>query len=378
MNVTAKWIIGLSIVIALGAYVVLGDIAREDTQGESIVIGFIAPLTGDASVYGIPKRNTVELAVSEINKTGGVDGHLLRVIYEDGKCTGGGAVDAAHRLVDVKEVEVIIGGFCSNESVSAEPITTANDIFLVSAGSSSPDLTDVSPLFARTYPSDASQGAVLANAAFERGWRKIAFIQEQLDYPLGIYRAFAQRFETLGGAVVVEEFQATETEFLSYLMRLQVTNPDALFIDTQTAASASRVVEQITELEWEVPLLISDAPATDLKFTSAYAEFLEGALAAVVDVDSNNEIFQHLKTQYEMQYGSLPYANYMQVVYDTVYLLADGIADVGYDATALAAWVRETEGWSGASGVVDIGENGDRLGGHHLKSISDGMLVNIQ
>jgi len=370
------FIIGSILILCVAVFFLTAkqEFHREDT--DTIVLGFIAPLTGDASLYGEPKRNTVELAVAEINIAGGINGHLLEVLYEDGKCDGYRATQAAQMLIEAG-VEIILGGFCSNESVSAEPITTEAEVFLFSAGSSSPDLTDVSPFFARIYPSDASQGVVLANSAYARGWRTVAFMQEQLDYPLGIYNTFRQRFTALGGSVISETFPTSQRDFGDAIRRLQQQSPDALFVDTQTSVAAARIIEEVSNNEWSVPLILSDSVAADEQFIAENAVALNGAIAALFSVDESNERFIHLEKSYEEQYGPLVYPQYMQTVYDAVHMVADALMAVGNDGEAVARWVREAEGWSGASGRVDIGKNGDRLGGHKLKVIRGGVLQGI-
>ncbi|MDI6721115.1 MAG: ABC transporter substrate-binding protein, partial [Candidatus Aenigmarchaeota archaeon] len=95
-------------------------------SAQTVKIGFIAPLTGDAAVYGLPLKNMVELATEEINSQGGIDGKKVEIIYEDGKCNGKDAATAMQKLVSVDKVRVIFGGFCSSESLGAEPIATQN------------------------------------------------------------------------------------------------------------------------------------------------------------------------------------------------------------------------------------------------------------
>ena len=169
-------------IIIIGGAMPLTD---KPAEKESIKIGFIAPLTGEAATYGLMGQNVVKLAADEINAQGGINGRHLEIIYEDGKCNGAAAATAIQKLVEFDKVEVVFGGFCSSESLGAEPIATQNKVLLFSLGSSSPALTGKSPFFARDYPSDASQGAVLAEIAYnKKGWRNVALIQEQLDYPL--------------------------------------------------------------------------------------------------------------------------------------------------------------------------------------------------
>ena len=48
-----------------------------------IKIGVIAPLTGDAAIYGSALKKGMDLALEEINGKGGINGAKLTLIYED-------------------------------------------------------------------------------------------------------------------------------------------------------------------------------------------------------------------------------------------------------------------------------------------------------
>ncbi len=342
---------------------------------EPIKLGFIGPLTGDAAIYGEPARAIVEMAVAEINATGGVNGQPLQVIYEDGKCSGKDAASAMQKLVNADNVQAVIGGFCSSESLAAEPIATQNKVLLFSPGSSSPDLTGKSQFFARDYPSDASQGQVLADIAYsDKGWKKIAFIQEQLDYPLGIYKAFHAEFTKLGGTVTKEEFPKETTDFRSIIAKVKAGKPDALFIDTQAPAASERILKQIQELKWKPSLLFADI-IDDPKILQNNAAAMEGALLAIFGTDPANAKFQTMTSSYKQKNGvDVPYQSYAQTEYDSVYILRDGLLAVGNNGEKLAVWMRSVSNWPGASGAVTIGADGDRVGGHVAKVIKNGNV----
>ena len=369
-------IIVLIILVAAGLYfsgqkpTTSGSVPVEDKN--PIKIGVILPLTGDAATYGLAGKNVIELALEEINLDG-VNGRKLEFIYEDGKCGGPDAATAANKLVNLDKVKVILGGFCSSESLAAEPIATQNKVFLFSLGSSSPALTGKSKFFSRDYPSDSTQGKVLAEIANKRNWKKVAFIQEQLDYPLGIYNAFTTNFEKLGGKTVKEEFATSITDFRSILLKLKTENPDALFVDTQTPASGERILKQLEELNWKPNLLISDATAGDLETVKRNAEILEGALAAEFGIDENNSKYKHMLEAYKNKYNKeTEFLSYAQTEYDGVFLIRDAIKSVGYDGEKIANFMRTVKDWQGASGSVTIGQDGDRTGGHVAKIIKNG------
>ncbi len=373
-NNVLVWIVAI-IVIVGAVYTIITNKTSQNDKQETIKIGVIVPLSGDAAFYGEPARNIYQMAVNEINASGGINGKKINLIVEDGKCSGKDGANAASKLITVDKVKIIIGGFCSSESLSAVPIALENKVFMISAGSSSPALTGISDYFVRNYPSDATQGSTLAQLAYtNKQWKKIAFIQEQTDYALGIYNAFNNKFSELGGTVVKEEFPSTVTDFKTILTKLRNENPDALFVVPQTPAAADRIFKQMADLGWKPSLIVSDAVSGANEMVQRNKSALEGAFAAEFGVDPTNSIFKNFINEYQKQFGKeMPYQSYGQTEYDAVYMIRDAIKAVGTDTSKIAAWFRSVKDWKGASGLVEIGADGDRIGGHVVKIIRNGI-----
>ncbi|MCB9798888.1 ABC transporter substrate-binding protein [Candidatus Nomurabacteria bacterium] len=348
----------------------------EAQEMEPIKIGFISPLTGEAATYGEPGKNVTAMAVEEINAAGGINGQMLEVIYEDGKCNGKDASNAMNKLATVDKVQAIIGGFCSGESLAAAPIANDHKILLFSPGSSSPDLTEQGgAFFFRNFPSDATQAQVLADVAYnKKEWRKIAIIQEQTDYAEALQSSFAANFTELGGEVMVEKFPTGSADFRTPLTKLKGFEPDALFLAVQTDKPAENILRQASELGWEVDLMGSDIMSGG-EVAKSSPELLEGMFVAEFGVN-HGEAFDAFNAAYKAKYGEdVPYAAYAQTEYDAVYQLADALKEVGNDGEALRDWFANSSGWEGVSGAVEFTENGDRTVGHVPLIIHDGAVV---
>ncbi len=364
------------VVVVLGLWYFGG---KSTTDASAIKIGFIAPLSGDAAVYGEPARNMVAMAIGEINAAGGINGRQIEVVYEDGKCSGPYAASAAQKLVNVDKVQVIIGGFCSGESLASVPVAEQGKVALFSPGSSSPDLTGKSPYFVRNYPSDSAQGSVLAEAAYAKGWKKVAFLQEQTDYALGVQKAFSEKFTSLGGTVVKEEFPTPTSDFRSMLAKLKSQNPDALFIDSQTPAVFEKILKQLQDSKWKVALIGNDVLAGMPDLLTRNAALLEGALTAEFGINPANPKFAKMLADYKTKYAiELPYQSYAQTEYDAVYMVRDAILAVGYDGTKIVQWLREVKDWQGASGSITMQANGDRASAHSLEVIRGGKVEQVK
>jgi branched-chain amino acid transport system substrate-binding protein len=389
MDKATKTIVGIVVaVVIIGGIYALAKNNKKTSQtyggatqtaAATYKVGVILPLTGDAASYGEPGRNVYQMAVDEVNSSGGVDGKNLELVVEDGKCNGKDASNAMEKLVNVDKVQFVMGGFCSSESLAAAPIATTAKVPLVSPASTSPALTGVSPFFDRIIPSDASQGSLDAQVAYDKGWRKVAFIQEQTDYALGIYKAFSEKFQSLGGTVMKEEFPTGTSDFRTQLTKLRGQNPDALFLDGQASASTQRILKQLTDMSWKPHFLINEATAGDAQTIADNKTLLEGAIGAEFRTDLANAKFQHLLDAYKKKYGAdLPYQSYAQNEYDEVFMVRDGIKAVGYDGQKLADWLRSVKDWDGASGKITIKSDGDRESGYSSEMVQDGKMVALK
>ena len=102
---------------------------KENSQASSdtILLGGIGPLTGDAAMYGISTYNGVQLAIDEINEAGGVLGKKIVLNKMDDKNDTVEAANAFNKLVEEKIV-ALIGAVTSKPSDAVAQIAAGNKI----------------------------------------------------------------------------------------------------------------------------------------------------------------------------------------------------------------------------------------------------------
>ncbi len=354
-------------------------ISRADrSAADEYKVGFIIPLSGDGLVYGEPLRNTAQLAVDEINAAGGIDGKLIVPIFEDGKCNGTAGANAAQKLINVDKVKVIIGGVCSNETLSALPIAESGKVALISPSASTPDLSGKSAYFFRVYPSANAQGRLLANHAYDQGKRNVAFISEQDDFTKGIQNAFAEAFDAKGGNIIEETFLPGTKDFKTQLSKLKAQNPDVLFINPLNPGTGDIIIRQLAVMGWKPQIIINDPITGDLPTIQKNKAMLEGAWTSEFTVDASNSKYANLVTGYKAKYGKeISFQTFAQTMYDSVYVVRDGIDAVGYNGAKISKWGRSIKDWQGASGSITIDSNGDRVGGPILEVIKEGAMTKL-
>ena len=78
-----KRTLGLILIVFIG-FVLIAGCTQEQTPKDELKIGVVASMTGPASTTGKDIWQSAQLAADEINAEGGVLGHPIKAIVEDG------------------------------------------------------------------------------------------------------------------------------------------------------------------------------------------------------------------------------------------------------------------------------------------------------
>jgi len=380
MNKTNQIIWGIVGVVVIVALIYLGVTAIGPTLGENsdepIKIGWIGPLTGDAISYGEPIKNAVVLAVEEINNSGGINGQPIKMIYEDGQCSGSGAVSAAQKLINIDKVKIIIGGVCSGETLAIAPIIEEAEVLVLSASASSPDITTAGDYIFRNNPSDDAAGKDLAQLIIKK-YSKVAVISENTDFAQGNKRVFEETFKSLGGEIVIsEDFNPDIKDFRSSLTKIKGSDAEALLISPQTEIAGGNIINQVKALGINLPLY-GNVVLSGNKVFEIVGKNAEGMITVVLPgVSKDNPIAEEFLTKYQEKYGELTFEFYLGAAYDDVYILKQAITEVGLDTQRIKDYLYELKDYSGVIGTYGFDENGDLLGlEYDIKQVQDGQFV---
>lgn len=349
-------------------------------QDEKIEIGFIAPLSGEYAIYGKPLMKSIEFAFNEINENGGINGEKLELLTEDGKCNVAGGATAAQKLVNIDQVKIIIGGFCSGETLGAGPIVEENKVILFSAASTSPDITKAGDYIFRNVPSDALAGREIAKTAMKKGDKKIAILTENTDFAFTITREFKESFNELNGNVVYEDnFLTNNNDFRTILLKLEDEKPDAIYIVTTSPSALINLLKQMQELGIKLQIYSTTMLASS-DLVSENANILEGAIFATEKFDQNSilasNLFSELKSNYPEIDKNIPQI-YLATIYDASYIIRDSLLTCGEDTECIKNYLYSIENRMGAAGSLTIDENGDAKKEYSIMQINNGIATEI-
>lgn len=186
-----------------------GDSSEGSTGAGELTVGVLVPLTGDLADFGGPGSDAANLAQAQVNQAAEDAGFdlTMTLVEEDTKTDPQGAQQAATKVIDSDSVSAIAGPWASSETIPvAENVSVAAGVPLVSPSATNPDITglDDNNLVFRTAPSDALQGQVIAQAmADEFGAEARVVTAHRNDaYGSALVGEFTKAWEAGGGEVI--------------------------------------------------------------------------------------------------------------------------------------------------------------------------------
>ena len=324
---------GLWVAILTLALVALACVGEGQTEG-AFRIGVMESLTGPGETYGTVANQAKQMAADEINAAGGVNGRPLELIAEDSQCSAQGAVAAYAKLTDVDGVRIILGTSCSSAMLGAAPLAEADRVILFSGLASNPDIANAGDYIFRTQISDVQVGIDTGNLLWADGIRKLATITESTDYAEGVRRTSVAQFDKRGGAVVAEEFYASDvTDFRTQLSKLFDAKPDALHLAPQSEFAAGAIIRQAREVGYDGPIYAETVSVGTTALDIA-GDAATGMKAITADLDPDNPKAREVLTDFRERYNYVTLPWHLGSAYDDVYIAAECLKQTNDDQDA--------------------------------------------
>ena len=352
--------VGISVVVVVLALVwwfTFGTGQQTDRQSY-LELGAVLPLTGDTASYGQAAQRGIDLAVETINAGGGVNGKMVKVVYEDTQGQATVAVSGFQKLITVNQVPLVFGAAASSISLALCPIANEEKVILFSPISSSQALTkEGGPFFFRVCPSDVVQAFMMAEWIQEEGHRTAGVIFVKNSWGEGLKNEFESRFQAIGGEVVaIEAVQEGVRDLRAQLTKVKAADPDALYAITY-GREGGALLRQAKELAFTKPIYGADVwGSPELLETAGDAA---NGVQIVVPTKLEGSDYESFAAKFQSKYGEEP-DTYAAYAYDMTIIAVDALrkAPSGEELRrALGATSHE-----GVTGLTRFDENGDVVG----------------
>ena len=340
----------------------------------TVKIGFLA--SGSRVTY----PNGGQIAVAEINASGGLLGMPIELVTEVGIPTPEAAVEAASNMILGDGIIALVGPNRSAHAIPIGALVEEHSLPMITTTATNPALTNSSDFVFMAAFTDAYQGAVMARfAAEELGLTSVAVLTQSGEiYSEGISEFFINNFTAAGGTIAASEFYAiTDTDFTEQLNNIATATPEALFI-----AGWVQQVGPITQQAHTLPLLNAAGEPTLLLGTDTWdnpilldnedaeieGSFFSGHFSAATDKPSGKTFVE----TYQAAYGELPLGGHA-VSYDATKVMLAAIERAGsFDGAAIRDQLAATENYIGATNIASYDENRHPTKSAVIFTITDG------
>ncbi len=330
------------------------------SSGDQIVIGGLAPLTGNVSVYGIATNNGIQLAFEEINKAGGVLNKQIKYVYEDEKGDATEATNAYRKLVNQNKVVAIIGDVTSKPAAAVAQASVADNMPILTATATALNVTQAGKNVFRVCFTDPEQGEIMANYTKKLGKKTAAIIYDTSDdYSKGLRDSFKATAEKLGITVVADEGYANSkvVDFKAQLTNIKAKNPDVLFVPTYYE-NAALIAVQAKEIGLNAQFIGADGwDGVIGKIDKTNMDAVNGAFyCSQYTAESTDQRVQDFIKNYKARFNMDP--NQFSVLgYDAAYMMVEAIKNAGStDKQAIIDALAKLE-YNGLTGQMHFDEN---------------------
>lgn len=225
-------------------------------QTPEVKVGFLLPLTGSFAEAGQLIKTAVEMAIDEINTSGGIKsmkGAKLVAVF--GNST---SVDEANtetnRMISRDKVSAIVGAYSSGATISSTVIAERNKVPYLVPNALADEITARGLKFVFKTVPHFSQFAINSGemvAQFSGGAAKTcALVRENNFFGNVVSREFNKHIGNYGLKVLKDNvFPTNPTTFEDVILSLKRDNPDVVFAAGEPS-SITLLFKQLAELKY--------------------------------------------------------------------------------------------------------------------------------
>lgn len=290
-----RWFGRMLALVAAGLMLAPGAMAQQ-----TVKIGAIYPLSGNAASAGNFSKAAIELGVDIINNAHpdlkdlplaatqglpGLGGAKIEVIFADNQGTPAAGQNQALRLITEEKVVALLGAYQSGITVTASAMAERHGIPFLTPESVAANLTERGfKWFFRTTPVAGDIAKAYMEFLKERkaGGQKIdtiAIVNENTEYGTSIATVVKDEAAKSGfNVALVIPYPANTTDVQPQVLQLKEKNPDVVVFVSYTS-DAILYAKTMKDLNWKPTIMIADnAGFNDPSFVKTSGALVEGLI----------------------------------------------------------------------------------------------------
>lgn len=347
----------------LGLGVVAAAFAISAQAADPIRIGSFLAVTGPASFLGDPEQKTLELYVEKLNAAGGVLGRKLELVVYDSAGDAEKARTFAKRLIEQDQVDVIVGGSTTGETMAVVPLVEQAGMPFISLAGAVVIVEPVKKWVFKTPHTDRMACEKIFGDMQARGIKKVGLISGSGGFDKSMRAQCLKVTSKYGIEVIADEtYGGGDTDMSAQLTKIKAAPGLQAVLNAGFGQGPAIVTKNYRQLGISVPLYQSHGVASKqyIKLSGAAANGVRLPAAALLvaetlpDSDPQKAVVVEYKKAYEGKFGS-EVSTFGGHAYDGLMLAVEAIKKAGStDKAKLRDALESTRGWMGTAGVFNL------------------------
>lgn len=250
---------------------------------EPIKVGVVLPLTGSQAKFGEIEKNSMLMALEEINGRGGINGRAIELVMEDDTGKPDVGRSAMEKLITQDKVVVVTGGYASNVTFAMAPVAQQRKVPFVVVTGSDDAITEKNWNYIFRINPAASEYPTALNDYLQAVVKPatVAILHENTNFGQSSAKSFGEQMAALNIKVVMKEgYEAGAVDFKPLLTKVKAANPDLIYM-VSYVMDAGLLMRQSRELDinprlfvgggagFTLPEFVSNAgPAAEFVFSA--------------------------------------------------------------------------------------------------------------
>ena len=313
-----------------------------------------------ADITGKQGSAAAQMAIEEINASGGVLGKKLELIVVDDEGKADKAAAAVEKLATVDKVEVFVGGMASGAEMGKVPTYKKYGKIVMATGAAGNAVEKAlgpspgSDFYFHLHPWDYNQGASYVEGwtAIQQKYSKIKIKKIFLAYEEGAFGksswdAIKELFGKSDYIVDGASFKSALLgggDYTAVLEAAKAFKPD-FYLWAGYDADALPMLEQAKAMNFAPPIYLGAPPGWPIDFGKsklANNVWLYGMWAP--SMNKTNPVSEKFYKNYIAKYKEEPATYFAPLAYDAIFILANGIKAAGTtDPSSLMKALEQTK-----------------------------------
>ena len=303
---------------------------------QTIKIANIVELSGAGTTSGTNFKDGVELAVKEINASGGILGRKIETTTNDTQSNPGVAKGLTQKAID-QDVFAVFGPVFSGSIMVSMAETRRAEIPNFTGGEAAAITQQGNPYVFRTSFTQATAMPKIARYITDQAKLKtLALIYVNNDFGKGGREMLMKALDKSPTKIVADvSTDSGQVDFSAAVLKAKQSNADGVFVYTNEEESA-RALRELRKQGWTKPI-IGETVLTSQKVIELAGDAANGAVAHVgLTIDAPVPAIRAFRARFEKEYKYLCDHNGLKG-YSGVYALKAAIEKVGkFDRKAVA------------------------------------------